>query len=128
MIVDSSALVAILQREDGHEGLEEKVRNAGWVAIGSATLAETKSVMVRRQGAPGLTAVDQILEILEIEVVPFEVEHADVAGEATVRFGKGRHPARLNYGDCMTYATARVAGEPLLFIGNDFVRTDIAAA
>jgi ribonuclease VapC len=65
---------------------------------------------------------------LGVVVIPFDEQHADAAGDASVRFGKGRHPAKLNYGDCMTYATARLADGPLLFIGNDFAQTDIQAA
>ena len=84
--------------------------------------------MVRRQGVPGLREVDRFLAGLEMVVIPFDGQHADVAGDAAIRFGKGRHPARLNYGDCMTYATARIADEPLLFIGNDFAQTDIEVA
>jgi ribonuclease VapC len=128
VIVDTSAVVSVLLRERGHEDLEEKIRDAGQVAIGAPTVVEAKVVMLRRQGVPGAEAVDDLLASLGVEVVPFGGPHADVAGQALNRFGKGRHPAALNYGDCMTYATARVAGEPLLFIGNDFARTDIAAA
>jgi ribonuclease VapC len=72
--------------------------------------------------------ISRLIDELEVTVLPFDDEHADVAGEAAVRFGKGRHPAKLNYGDCMTYATAQIAHEPLLYIGNDFAQTDIPAA
>jgi ribonuclease VapC len=128
VILDSSAVVAVLLREDGHEDLEQKMRDVGTVAIGAPTLMETMAVMIRRRGAPGLIAVDLFLEILKVVVLPFDGEHADIAGDASVRFGKGRHPARLNFGDCMTYATAQVAGEPLLFVGDDFTQTDIQGA
>jgi ribonuclease VapC len=128
VIVDSSAVISVLLREEGHEDLEQKIRDVGRVAIGAPTVAETKTVMVRRRGAPGLIAVDLFLGNLEIVVIPFDGEHAYIAGDASFRFGKGRHPARLNYGDCMTYATARIAAEPLLYIGNDFSQTDIQAA
>jgi ribonuclease VapC len=128
VILDSSAVVSVLLREPGHEGLEAKMREAGLLAIGAPTLVETRTVMVRRHGAPGLKEVDRFFEGLATEVIPFDGEHADAAGEAAIRFGKGRHPAKLNYGDCMTYATARIADEPLLFIGNDFAQTDIRAA
>ncbi len=128
MIVDSSAVISVLLREHGHEGLEEKMRDVRRIAIGAPTLAETKTVMVRRHGPPGLVAVDLFLKRLEVVVLPFDGQHADLAGDVSVRFGKGRHPARLNYGDCMTYATARLADEPLLFIGNDFAQTDIQVA
>ncbi len=128
MILDSSAVVSVLLREPGHEELETKMREAGLLAIGAPTLVETRTVMVRRHGAPGLKEVERFFAGLATMVIPFDAEHAEVAGEAAIRFGKGRHPAKLNYGDCMTYATARIADEPLLFIGNDFAQTDIQAA
>jgi ribonuclease VapC len=128
VILDSSAVVSVLLREPGHEELEAKMREARLLAIGAPTLVETRTVMVRRHGAPGLQEVDRFFAGLAAEVIPFDGDHADVAGDASIRFGKGRHPAKLNYGDCMTYATARIAGEPLLFIGNDFAQTDIQAA
>jgi ribonuclease VapC len=128
VILDSSAVVSVLLREPGHEDLETKMREAGMLAIGAPTLVETRTVMGRRHGAPGLKEVDCFFAGLATEVIPFDGEHAFVAGGAAIRFGKGRHPARLNYGDCMTYATARLADEPLLFIGNDFAQTDIQVA
>ena len=128
MIVDSSAVVSVLLREDGHDHLAEKMRDAHRVAIGAPTLAETMTVMIRRHGEPGLEAILRFLDEMEVRIVRFDGRHAHMAGEASLRFGKGRHPARLNYGDCMTYATARIADEPLLFIGDDFAQTDIQAA
>jgi ribonuclease VapC len=128
VILDSSAVVAVLLREDGHDDLEVKMRDADRIAIGAPTLAETRMVMVRRHGTAGLEMVSRFLGDLDVEVEAFDGLHADVAGQASIRFSKGRHPARLNYGDCMTYATARVADEPLLFIGDDFAQTDIQAA
>jgi ribonuclease VapC len=128
VILDSSAVVSVLLREPGHEVLETKMREAGLLAIGAPTLVETRTVMVRRYGAPGLKEVDRFFTGLGMKVIPFDGDHAEIAGKASIRFGKGRHPAKLNYGDCMTYATARLANEPLLFIGNDFALTDIEAA
>jgi ribonuclease VapC len=74
----------------------------------------------------GLTA--QFLESFEVEVIPFGESHWQAAIGVFARYGKGQHPAGLNYGDCMSYAAARIAGEPLLYIGNDFAKTDIEAA
>ena len=76
----------------------------------------------------GRSLVSRFLEQREVVVVPFGASHWSIAAEAFIRYGKGRHPAALNYGDCMTYATAKVAGAPLLFVGDDFAQTDIAAA
>jgi ribonuclease VapC len=98
VILDSSAVVSMLLREHGHEALEQKMRTVARVGIGAPTLAETKRVMVRRRGTPGVTSVDLLLAFLKVEILPFEGEHAFVAGDAAIRFGKGRHPAKLNYG------------------------------
>jgi ribonuclease VapC len=128
VIVDSSPVVSVLLREPGYRGLERKMREAGVLGIGAPTLLETEMVMISARGEPGREAVSRFRASLDVVVVPFGARHEGVAVEAFSRFGKGRHPAALNYGDCMTYATARVADEPLLFIGNDFAQTDIQAA
>lgn len=128
MIVDSSAVVAVLKREPLQEEMAFKLANADVVAIGAPTLFETDMVAIGALGRRGRAVIAQFLESFEVEVIPFGDNHWQVAAEAFMRFGKGRHPAGLNYGDCMTYATARIAEEPLLFIGNDFARTDIERA
>jgi len=81
-----------------------------------------------RFGKKGLALVEQFVNDWNVQVIPFGESHWRVATEAFTRYGKGRHPVRLNYGDCMTYATASVAGRPLLFVGNDFAKTDIPPA
>lgn len=98
------------------------------LAIGAPTLFETGLVMVRAWDVRGRSLVSRFLEEKDISVLPFDERHWSVAAEAFIRYGKGRHPARLNDGDCMTYATAKVAGLPLLFVGEDFKQTDVAAA
>jgi ribonuclease VapC len=128
VILDSSALVAAVQREPGHEELEEKMRSADVLAIGAPTLVETEIVVMRANGRSARGLVSRIREQLDVVVIPFDQAHVEVAARAFQRFGKGRHPASLNYGDCMTYATALLAEWPLLFKGNDFARTDIDAA
>lgn len=128
MIVDSSAVVAVLKREPLQEEMATKLANADVVAIGAPTLFETDMVTIGALGKRGRAVIAQFLESFEVEVIPFGDNHWQVAAEAFMRFGKGRHPAALNYGDCMTYATAKVAGEPLLYIGNDFAQTDIESA
>lgn len=124
MIVDSSALVAVILGEPGHERLLDAlgVHDAG---VSAATLAETGIVLAARLGIAGRTLLARFVEESGMEVVPFSDRHWGVAAEAFLRFGKGRHPARLNFGDCLTYATARLAGEPLLCVGDDFSRTDL---
>lgn len=128
MILDSSPVVSVLLREAGYEDLELKMRAADVLAIGAPTLFETKMVIFSAQGEPGLAAVARFRASMDVITVPYGQRHEEVAMDAFKRFGKGRHPAALNILDCMTYATARVADEPLLFIGNDFAQTDIAAA
>jgi len=128
VIVDSSAVVAVLKREPLQEEMATKLANADVVAIGAPTLFETDMVTIGALGKRGRAVIAQFLESFEVEVIPFGDNHWQVAAEAFMRFGKGRHPAALNYGDCMTYATAKVAGEPLLYIGNDFAQTDIESA
>jgi ribonuclease VapC len=128
VIVDSSAVVAVLKREPLQEEMATKLANAEVVAIGTPTLFETDMVTIGALGERGRAVLAQFLESFEVEVIPFGDNHWQVAAEAFMRFGKGRHSAGLNYGDCMTYATAKVADEPLLYIGNDFARTDIDAA
>lgn len=128
MILDSSAAVSVILREEGYLTLKEAMSEAPEVAIGAPTLFETEIVVTRRYGRKGRALVASFLERNEVAILPFDGRHWDLAANTFLRFGKGRHPARLNYGDCMTYATASVAGEPLLFIGNDFSRTDLIPA
>lgn len=128
LILDSSAVIAVILREKGHGRLVEAMDGAAELAIGAPTLFEIDNVMARRfeDGDGGLVAA--FLADNGVEVIAFEERHRSLAREAQLRYGKGRHPAKLNYGDCMTYATARLAERPLLFTGNDFARTDLRRA
>lgn len=128
MIVDTSAIVAVILKERGCASLEERLEAAPRIAIGAPTLFEATMVLSIKLGERGGSLLSLFLEANGIAVVPFGGSHVRVAAEAFVRFGKGRHPARLNYGDCMTYATARLAGAPLLFVGDDFRKSDITPA
>jgi ribonuclease VapC len=125
MIIDSSVIIAIVGREPGHEWLRDQVAEAEVLKMGSPTMVEAGMVLVGRHGIRGKTVFARFLQDADIEVLPFTDEHAEVAIDAFYRFGKGRHPAKLNMGDCFTYATAYVAREPLLFIGDDFTHTDL---
>lgn len=127
MTLDSSAVVAMLLCEVGHRRLAETVAGAETVTIGAPTLLETDMVMVGRL-EHGAALVEKFLEEHGVVVLPFDGRHRAVATKAFTRYGKGRHPAGLNYGDCMTYATARIADHPLLFTGDDFAMTDISSA
>lgn len=104
------------------------MREAEVLKIGAPTMVECVIVVGRARGEAGILRLSDFLHRLGIEIVPFDEPHVDGATEAFIGFGKGRHPAALNYGDCMTYAIARRADRPLLFVGEDFAQTDIQAA
>jgi ribonuclease VapC len=128
LILDSSAVVGVLREEDGFQRLRDAMERSATLAIGAPTLFETGMVAVGRFGEGGRGLVGRFVEDWEVEVVPFGARHWRAAADAFARYGKGRHPAALNYGDCMTYATARLAEMPLLFTGGDFSQTDLVAA
>lgn len=126
MILDTSAVVAILNDEPGSEALQRALAGAAEPPkIGAATKVECGMVLVARLGIRGKALLTQFLHDQDIEIVEFRDTHADEAVRAFNRFGKGRHPAKLNLGDCDSYASASIAREPLLCIGNDFVQTDL---
>lgn len=129
MILDSSSVIGTLRRERDYLRLQAALEGAAVISIGAPTLFETGIVAIGRFGRRGIRLVDGFLDEWEVDVLPFDQRHWLVAADAFARYGKGRrHPARLNYGDCMTYATARLARRPLLFTGEDFARTDLAVA
>jgi ribonuclease VapC len=128
MILDTSAVVAVVRREEGASRLLVKMSRAECLAIGAPTLVEATVVLGRRLGLVGLESLDRFLKEQQVALIPFGHQHWRAAESAFIRFGKGRHTAALNLGDCMTYATASVACQPLLFTGNDFAKTDIPPA
>jgi len=128
LILDSSAVLAVLFEEEGHERLVAALEGANVVGIGAPTLVETGMVAVKVFDLRGRSLVSQFLGRWGVVVVPFGDRHERTALDAFIRYGKGRHPARLNLGDCMSYATASIAGEPLLFTGSDFAQTDLTPA
>ena len=128
MIVDSSAVVAMLLREEGWETLRSAVTGEEIVGIGAPTLLEVVLVVSGRAGRDRSEDVRGFVRDLKIVVIPFEEEHAREAAEAFARFGKGRHGAALNFGDCMSYAVAKLAGQSLLCTGADFAKTDLKLA
>jgi ribonuclease VapC len=128
MVLDSSAIVAIHLREPGHERLIGKIDAAEVIVVAVPTLLETIMVLNARLGQDVRPMILAFLRRLQCEVVPFNEEHLDAAVTAFVRFGRGRHAAALNFGDCISYAIASVAGMPLLFTGEDFSRTNITPA
>lgn len=128
MILDSSALVAVLLREPGWQTLLARIAADETAAVGAPTLAETGLVLTARLGRDARRLLSAFVREAGITVLPFVEEHARVAVEAYARYGKGRHRAALNFGDCMTYAVARLAAQPLLCVGDDFPRTDMPIA
>jgi ribonuclease VapC len=128
MIIDSSALVAIIFREAGCELLVDAIERADGAAVGAPTLAETGIVLSARLGARSHGLLERVLDELSIEQVPFGELHWREAVDAFRRYGKGRHRAALNFGDCLTYAVASLADEPVLFVGDDFSATDLRSA
>ena len=124
MVIDTSALVAILQREPGRAFIEA-IEAADARLMSVATLVEISIVIEARHGAEGLRDLDHFIGRAGIELVGVDAEHGKLACSASSRFGKGRHRAGLNYGDCFSYALATSTGEPLLFKGYDFGYTDL---
>lgn len=128
MILDTSAVVAILMKEPDHETLVEKLIGTPQVGIGSPTMVEAGIVLSARLGSDARGLLARFLEEAAITPIPFGEVHYATAVGAWLRFGKGRHPAGLNLGDCLSYATAKVANRPLLCVGEDFARTDVDLA
>jgi len=128
MVIDTSALLAILSDEPERRTFNEAIERAETRVLSTAGFVETSIVIESRYGAEGLRDLDLFLSRAGIELVPVDGEQARLARDAYGRFGKGRHPAGLNLGDCFSYALARFRGEPLLFKGADFSKTDLGYA
>jgi ribonuclease VapC len=128
LIVDTSAIVSVFFKEIGYEDLTAKLEGAERCGIGTPTLFETSLVLSSRWRGTAVGAIARFVDEFEIEAISFEDGHWHVAADAYERYGKGRHRASLNFGDCMSYAVAKLAAEPLLCIGNDFALTDIEIA
>lgn len=128
MVLDSSAVVAVLQREEQASRLVEALVAEPLRRLSAASLVETGIVMQARFGDHGERELDLFVQRLSVDVIPVMVDHAEIARSAFRRYGKGRHPAGLNFGDCFSYALAVALGEPLLFAGRDFERTDVLVA
>jgi ribonuclease VapC len=128
MTLDSSALVAILFAEFGHLDLIDRILAADSVRVAAPTLVETSIVLAGRRRSAAAGDVDALVEELGVTVVPFGEREWHAAVDAFLRFGRGRHAAALNFGDCLAYAAAAVANDSLLFVGDDFAQTDITPA
>jgi ribonuclease VapC len=128
MVIDPSALLAILQDEPERRALNELIEAASQRRLSTASFVELSIVIEARRGAEGIRDLDLFLATAGIELVAFDMAQARLAREGFRRFGKGRHPAGLNLGDCFSYALARALDEPLLFKGDDFPLTDVNLA
>lgn len=128
MVLDTSALIAFLEAEPEAERVAAVCANASRLSISTATVVEAGIVTESRRGESAGRELDLLLHRLGVRKIPVSEEHAERARSAYRRFGKGRHPAGLNFGDCFSYALATALGEPLLFVGEDFGKTDVALA
>jgi ribonuclease VapC len=125
MVIDTSAIAAILIDEPDAGALEGKIADDPVRLMSAATFVEATIVIEARLGDPGGREFDLWLHRAEVEIFPVDAEQADIARRAWRRYGQGRHPAGLNYGDCFSYALAATHDEPLLFKGDDFTKTDV---
>lgn len=125
MILDTSAIVAILMQEDEARTFADKIESVSSVSVSAGTVLEASLMLGRSRRA----VLDELLDVTGATIVPVDAEHLVAARDGWDRFGRGSgSAARLNYGDCFSYAAARVAGEPLLFKGEDFSHTDVESA
>ena len=128
MVLDTSALVALLELEPGAPLLQKALARDPNRLVSAATLLETSMVIESRHGEAGGRELDLLLARAQVEIVPVTAEQVALARHAFRKFDKGRHPARLNFGDCFSYALSRLSGEALLYQGEDFSKTDVVSA
>jgi len=127
MVIDTSALVAIVTDEPERRQFDAAVAADTRRLLSAASLLEARIVLLHRSGPVAIRMLDSFLYHADIEVCPVTPDDSDLAFDAHRRFGKGVHPAGLNFGDCLAYALAKSTGEPLLFKGGDFTATDLVA-
>jgi ribonuclease VapC len=128
MTLDTSALIAILFAESGYLDLLDRMLAAGHVRVGAPTLVETSMVFAGRKRRGAGSEVEDLVRELAVTVVPFGEIEWRRATDAFLRYGRGRHKASLNFGDCLAYASAAVADDSLLYVGDDFGHTDLRAS
>ena len=127
MVIDTSILLAVLQDEPERREFNEALEAAPTRLMSTANFVETSMIIESRFGAEGTRDLDLLVSRAGITLVPVDEDQAYISRQAFRNFGKGRHAARLNFGDCFAYALAKTLGEPLMFKGEDFSRTDIDA-
>ncbi|MBW4052701.1 MAG: type II toxin-antitoxin system VapC family toxin [Proteobacteria bacterium] len=125
MVIDTSALLAILQDEPQRRRFNEAIEADDTRALSTGSFLETSMILESRFGADGVRDLDHFIAKAQISLSAVDAEQARLARDGFRKYGKGRHPAGLNFGDCFSYALARSLDEPLLFKGNDFLRTDV---
>jgi len=125
MVIDTSAILAILQREPERQNFLEAIEAAASIRMSVASFVESSMVIESRYGVEGLRDLDRFISRAGIALIPVDGEQGQLARSAFSRFGKGRHRAGLNYGDCFAYAAAISLGQPLLCKGDDFIHTDV---
>ncbi len=125
MVIDTSAIMAILTREPTADRLVAAVEADATRLVSAATVVEAALVLLGRYGEAGEPQLDRLLRGIGAEVVPVGEQQVNLARDAALRFGRGRHPAGLNFGDCFSYALSMARDEPLLFVGDDFSQTDV---
>ncbi len=128
MVVDSSAVISILRREPDGAAFFRRIESESRPVMSAATRLEAHIVAQRRFGEDSVHVLDRYFMATRIQIVSFDRDQLDAARFAFSAYGRGRHPAGLNFGDCFSYALAKTRGEPLLFKGTDFQLTDIAPA
>jgi ribonuclease VapC len=128
MVIDTSAIVAILRNESEAMRLERALVADRVRLVPATCLLEARMVLISRYGEHVLAEIDLWLQKIEASIIAVDADLVDMATQAWLAYGKGRHPAALNFADCLSYALSKRADEPLLFIGNDFSKTDIEAA
>jgi ribonuclease VapC len=128
MVIDSSAVVAILCNEPEATRLEKALVSDPIRLVPATCVLEARMMLVSRRGEHALAEIDLWLRKVEADIIPVDSELVDLATQAWLTYGKGRNPAALNFADCLSYALSKRADEPLLFIGKDFSQTDVEAA
>ena len=127
MVIDTSALVALLEEEETASGLRLALAADDVRLISTVSVLEATCVLGARRGPAAVLELTLFFSEFHLEQSPFDNEQLSIAQKAWLLYGRGRHPAKLNFGDCASYALAQSKGEPLLFVGGDFSQTDVRA-
>ncbi|BAY74693.1 PilT protein [Nostoc linckia NIES-25] len=125
MVIDTSVILAIIYAEPEELIFIQLIDESENCLLSAPSYVEASIVLGTKHGEQGVEKLNLLIQALSIIIIPFSAEQAQLASEAFLKFGKGRHPAKLNMGDCFSYALAKSTNQPLLFKGNDFIHTDI---